>query len=673
MTAAAGRLRSSDLGLTRGAGTATRGSSRGRNQERGSGRDQAERSSAVALDGARLGNGRRLPFIAMLFGLLSLALVLRLGYWQIAQRDDLVAAAQRQIGLTTQLPSKRGDIYDRTGSVLLAGTVTRERLIGSAQQLSPDQVETLIQILVPILGLDDSGTTDLRTKLTSGKPYLVLAQGLSPSTAEQIRTATDAAGIPGLSFESTFSRSYLPGGAPGTSLASQLLGFVNRAGDGQYGVEQQYQTVLAGEPRVEESDKDANGLPMADTMHTISEGAPGTDLRLTIDAGLQLEVEQEVMAAKIADHAASASVVVMDPYTGAIYADASYPGYDANDYLTTANDDPSLFLDPTVSQVYEPGSVFKLFTTIAALEQGTATLQTKFRDTGHLSLDGGKARIQDADGVAMGVLKLQDAIAFSRNVVAAKVALGLSPDLQTSSELLHSVWTRFGFGKPTGIDVADEVAGLVNDPAIRPWRQIDLANGSFGQGVAVTPMQLATAYSAMLNGGILVQPHVVEQVGNQPVQVANRGQVMDPSLTPQLEGLMHHVLSTNWYRNDVIMSGHYWLGGKTGTAQIWDAKAGRWLANAYNFSFIGYIGRQVGHPDLVIAVKIDAGHPVILGAGDLILSIKSTELFRRVATDAVTTPNLLPPLPTTPVASPLPNPVPATDPSAVGPDDRGGG
>jgi len=591
----------------------------------------------------RTDSGRRLLFVLVVFALLGSALVVRLGYWQVSQRDTLVDAAQRQIYLRTAVPSKRGDIYDRSGTVLLAGTVARERLVGSGQQLDADQQSALVDILTPILALTPDDVAALQAKLASGKPYVVLAPDLSPSTAETVRTATDAAGLPGLSFETTYTRSYQPGGAPSSSLAAQLLGFVDASGNGQYGVEQRYQDILAGTPQVVISDKDANGQPLADTERTVSAGSPGADLRLTIDARLQLAVEQEVMAAQIADHADSASVVVMDPYTGAVYADASYPSYDANSFQTTADSDPSLFQDPTISQVYEPGSVFKLFTTIAALETGTATLQTVFRDTGSMLLDHGTARIQDADGKAMGRLKLEDAIAFSRNVVAAKVALKLGPTLEDSSTILHSVWDRFGFGSKTGIDLSGEVAGLVNDPAITAWRQIDLANGAFGQGVAVTPLQLATAYCAMVNGGILVQPHVVDAIDGKPIQVQPRGQIMDQSLTPQLEGLLNHVLSTNWYRDDVRMPG-YWLGGKTGTAQIWDSQHHRWSTRQDNFSFIGFVGRQVGRPDLVIAVKLGGARPAITGAGQLILSVKSTELFRRIATDAENTPGLLPPL-----------------------------
>ena len=193
---------------------------------------------------------------------------------------------------------------------------------------------------------------------------------------------------------------------------------------------------------------------------------PGEDIRLTIDAGLQLALEQEVMAARIANGAQAVSAVVLDPWTGEIYAEATYPSYDANDYATIATEDPSRFLDPVVSGVYEPGSVFKMMTVLAALEQGTTSMSRTYRDSGRLRLDDGQARIEDADGKAMGKMTLEDAIAYSRNVVAAKVALGLAPTTQGASEILHEAWTRLGFGSPTGIDVAGEVRGLVNDPAI---------------------------------------------------------------------------------------------------------------------------------------------------------------------------------------------------------------
>jgi cell division protein FtsI/penicillin-binding protein 2 len=202
-----------------------------------------------------------------------------------------------------------------------------------------------------------------------------------------------------------------------------------------------------------------------------------------------------------------------------------------------------------------------------------------------------------------------------------------------------------GFGARTGIDLAGEATGLVNDPSANAWREIDLANGSFGQGVGVTQIQLAAAYAAMMNGGTLVTPHVVASVAGKEIAPASRGRVLDASMTPELVDLMNHVVTTvPFYRQGTLIPG-YWVGGKTGTAQIWDNTAHAWKANIYNFSFVGYIGRRVGHPDLVIAVRISEGRPTSPKFGQLVMPIMSFELFRRIATDAITTPGLLPDLP----------------------------
>ena len=593
----------------------------------------------------RTDSGRRLLLLLIAFVVAAGALVVRLGYWQLAQRDQLVEDARRQIYYRAEVPSRRGQIYDRSGTIVLAASVTRDRLIVSAQTMTDAERAETLDFLTAELALDEEAAEAVRGKLESRKPYLVIARDLLPEQSEAIEAAARDAGIDDISFESDSVRSYPQvGGSPNTTLAAHLLGFVNREGDGQYGVEQFYQEVLAGEPKVVEADRDAGGQPLVETERTVEPGVPGEDLRLTIDAGLQLAIEQEVMGVKIANGAKAVSVVVMDPWTGEIYAEANYPSYDGNDYADIASDDPSRFLDPVVSGVYEPGSVFKMFTVIAGLEQGTTSMFKKYRDSGRLRLDDGKARIEDADGRAMGVMTLEDAIAYSRNVVAAKVALGLAPTTKDAATILHEVWTRMGFGSPTGIDVAGEVRGLVNDPATRKWRQIDLANGSFGQGIAVTQIQLAQAYAAMVNGGIIVQPHVVAGLGTEPVSHAMDAPVLDPGLSPQLAQLMEHVLKSPWYEEYAQVPG-YWVGGKTGTAQVWDAASKRWAPNLYNFSCVGFIGREEGRPDLVIAVRIQEARPGRDSRGQLVLPVTSTELFRRVATDAVTTPGLLPVLP----------------------------
>ena len=178
--------------------------------------------------------------------------------------------------------------------------------------------------------------------------------------------------------------------------------------------------------------------------------------------------------------------------------------------------------------------------------------------------------------------------------------------------------------------------GIVRDPTITPWQQVDLANGAFGQGVAVTPLQLATAYSAMVNGGILVTPHVVLSVGSTVVTPATRGRVMTPERSAEMTSLMSYVLHTvPWYRDNTLVPG-YVMGGKTGTAQIWDPKAnhghGAWKPT-YNYSFIGYIGKD--RPQLVVAITIREAKPTVVAQGFLPLPVESYELFRRVATDAM--------------------------------------
>ena len=590
----------------------------------------------------RTDSGRRLLLLLIVFVVGASALVTRLGYWQLARRDDLVESAHRQIYYRAEVPSQRGQIYDRSGTILLAASVTRDRLVVAADKLTAAQQGTMVEFLTAQLGLDASAGGALAAKLQTGKPYLVVARDLSPEKSMAIEAAAGDAGIQNLSFESDSARTYpQAGGVPNSTLAAQLIGFVNREGAGQYGVEQFYQDVLAGQPKIVEADRDSNGKPVLETERTVEPGVPGRDVRLTIDAGLQLAVEQEVMAARIADNARSVSAVVMDPRTGEIYAEASYPSYDANRYASIASDDPSLFVDPIVSHVYEPGSVFKMFTVLAGLEQGTTAMDKVYYDGGKLRLDGGESLIKDADHRAMGNLKLEDAIAYSRNVVATKVAMGLAPTTREASKILFQTWTRLGFGKPTGVDVAGEVGGLVNDPSITSWSQVDLANGSFGQGVAVTQLQLASAYAALVNGGVLVHPHVVAGIGAEPTAVTTDAPVLDPALSPELADLMQHVLASSWYEAESRAPG-FWIGGKTGTAQVWDAEHRKWMTNRFTFSCVGFIGRDKGHPDLVVAVRLSEAIPNVGATGGLILPITSVQLFRRVATDAVTTPGLLP-------------------------------
>jgi cell division protein FtsI/penicillin-binding protein 2 len=603
----------------------------------------------------------RLLLLLVAFVVASVAIVGRLAWWQIVQRDSLAADARRQTSVRVEEQPRRGAIYDRSGVVVLATTIERDRVAVAADQLDPARRREVTARLAELLELDEPAATELRNRVATAKPYVVVGRDLSPERSQVIREAIRAGELPHVTLEPVQIRSYpQPGGAPDTTLAAHLLGFANREGIGQYGVEQFYQGLLAGQPRVLLAQRDVNSRPIPETAIIEDSGVLGADLRLTIDAGLQLAVEQELLAAGLADRAQSVSAVVMDPYTGEVYAHANYPSYDSNDYRAIASADPSRFIDPIVSLVYEPGSVFKMFTAVAALERGTVTTQTTIKDVGTLQLDGGRTKIDNADRSGKGWMSFEDAIAWSRNVVAAKVAIGLGETTRDSAAALHEVWRRVGFGAPTGIDVAGELAGLVRDPAISKWRQIDLANGAFGQGVAVTPIQLATAYAALMNGGHLVQPHVVRSIGTEEVGKVARAHVLTPELSRTLVGMMAHVVTeVPFYRDRTLVPGYY-VGGKTGTAQIWDSKKKAWKHNLFNYSFVGWIGRQPGAPELVVAVRINEARPTIAKVGRLEMPVMSFELFRRIATAGISAPGLLAPEPrTAPVIEASPAPVTA--------------
>jgi cell division protein FtsI/penicillin-binding protein 2 len=596
-------------------------------------------------------------FLLIVFAVVGAALLARLAYWQVGERDRLASEAFAQTTTRETSPSRRGDIYDRSGVVVLATTIERERLIGTPSEITPPRRAEVAAALVTLLGLQGDAAAQLTQNVTSDRKYVVLAHALDTQTAARIRSAIDDGRITAVGLEPEPVRVYpQPGGGPNTTLAAKVLGFVNQEGIGQYGVEQFYQDQLAGRPKVVQARSDVASRTIPDTAVVEDPGAPGQDIRLTLDAGLQLAVEQEILAAWAADRAKSVSAIVMDPYTGEILAESSYPSYDGNDYSAIAAKDPSRFVDQIVSSVYEPGSVFKMLTVIAAMEKGKVTTDTMIKDTGTLQLDRGTAHVSDADHKAMGWMKFEDAIAWSRNVVAAKVAISLDPNIRKASGILHATWLRLGFGSKTGVDMAGEVTGLVNDPAVRAWHQIDLANGAFGQGVAVTPIQLATAYAAMVNGGQLIQPHVVKAIGPTDQAVQPRGQVISGDLSKTLIGMMNHVVTTvPFYRDRTLIKG-YDVGGKNGTAQIWDPTLnkgrGAWKQDIFNYSFMGYIARQTGKPDLVVAIRIEEGTPTVAKIGRLEMPVMSFELFRRIALDAITTPGLLTertdaPIPTT--------------------------
>lgn len=606
----------------------------------------------------------RLRLVALLgvFAVIASILGVRLAYWQLGQGPELRRIADSQLPqVSTGDDVRRGDITDRNGDVL-ATTAYRDQLVAYPDLMGTDsERDTVATGLAGILGMNATQEAVLRSSFgyasTDSSPsptpvpkYVVVSKQITQTQSDQVRTGLADDQLVALGLEPHAVRFYpTAGGFPDTTLASQLLGFVTQDGQGRYGVEQASQSVLAGAGN-ETADATGNA-PLPQT---------GGSVQLTIDSSLQLRLETELSAAYVADRAPRVSGLVMDPYTGAILAWASVPGYDENNYQQTAQDDPTEFSDPIASQVFEPGSVMKMFTSAAALEKGVVTLTTPIQDQKELVF--GNNIVQNFDKKSMGILPFEDVIANSRNVATAKVAAMLGKTTDDASSVLYDMWQRLGIGEKTGIEIGNESAGLVTDPSLTPWQPIDLANHAFGQGVAVTPLQLVRAFAAMANGGDLVQPHIYTQ--DDSVAAATVHQVISSQLSDTLRQLMVHVVDAGPnYAEETQIPG-YVVGGKTGTAQIWDQQTDAWLPDTYNHTFVGYVGNPM--PEAIILVRIHDTIPRVPVRWGMTLQMTSNELWRRVALAAIQTLDLapLPGFDGAQVTDPSPPPAQLPDPSA---------
>ena len=560
--------------------------------------------------------------------------------WHTVDRAKIIAAGGFGTSSTKEQRPNRGTITDRTGSVVLAETVMRHNVYAQPAEMSSEERVAVAEALASALSLGSAEAARILTALSSERAWITLLTGLDDDQSSAVTAALATTGSKLVTLGEVRMRNYRQvGGAAGTSLASHVIGFVNADGVGQYGLEAYYEKLLAGESRVTRTERGSDGV---DRVIELSGGHPGADLRLCVDATLQTLVEQEVAAAGVANRAESVSVMVMDPFTGGVLSSASWPAYDANDFATTAARDPSRFIDPVISSVFEPGSVMKSLTAVAALESGGVTPESIFQDETALILDNGRNKVQNANHRSMGRLTLREALSWSRNIVFSKIALSLGKSTDESARSIYSTWLKFGIGTETGIDLAGESHGLVNDPTrpLYPWREIDVANASFGQGLSVTLAQLAVAYSAMVNGGVLVRPRIVDAIDGVPVPITTRGVATSRKISGQMIDMLGSVTKVVPLYARLTRMPSYSYGGKTGTAQIWLKDApnekggkGAWDPNHYNFTFVGWIGRTA--PEYVIAVSIRRGTPVVNLQGNILNNVESFELFRRVSQDLI--------------------------------------
>ena len=580
----------------------------------------------------------RLLLLFLVLTILSGGMVMRLAYWQVNQRERLTTMAGGTSTMQETLPAKRGTIYDRTGTIVLAETIYRYRLVIDLHGMAQDQRQRDTTALVDYLGLTGDPEAALRKAMTGDGYYVILAKDIDPDVAGEIAQGQAVGALPTVTLEPTPVRVYpQAGGAPRTSLAAHVLGFVNAAGRGQYGLEQQYDALLAGRPEVVEVDPSKPG-PAGTTVvdpGMPGEGHPDNDRRRPPapgGAGGLLHLDRRQSQDRGGDRDGS--------QVGAILAEASYPSYDANLYRQVAAQNPALFMDPVISQVYEPGSVFKMLTASAALQTKTTSLTTKINDSGILKLPGGQ-EVADADRKAMGWMTFADIVAWSRNVGVSQVAFRLGKTTAAASAALYQTWQSYGIGQKTGIDLAGEVSGGIGPRSRvralepdRPGQRLLRA----GRGDHADPADARLLRDGKWRHSAHTTRRRVQAVGAVSSPTSASRQVISSSLSDSLTGLMTHVVTAvPSYAQSTYIPG-YFVGGKTGTAQIWDPTLnngkGDWMSDIYDYSFYGWVGHS--SPDVAIGAVIYQGKPTKVSQGVLAMPVQSTELFRRIATDAVT-------------------------------------
>ncbi len=478
----------------------------------------------------------------------------RLIWWQVVERESLEAMALHQLAQEQTLPAERGEITDRNGELLATSVEVQSVFVTPPSIEDPGLVSALLASAL------DMSAVEVRARIENDRSWVFLKRRVSPEVAERVR-ALDIRGV-GLIPET--KRVYpVTGATPETTLAAQVLGFVDNSGAASHGVEQAEDAVLAGTPGEIAAQEDVIGRRIADSVTLLREPIDGRDLRLTIDAGVQHLLEQKMWETYRANRAAGANGVIMDVESGAILGMASFPSFDANQFATT---DGQLFANPAVSRQYEPGSVMKAFTIAAALDAGAITTKDTFDDDNNLLI--GRIRVQNADRgmwpAGHGPLTASDVLALSNNVGAAKIGLELG------GQGLYDAFRRFGFGSPTGIELTSEQSGVVWHPDDASG-DLTTAQNAFGQGLSLTAVQLLAGYAAFANGGDLVTPHVVDGWTDpdgtyHAVDQAPDERIMRPETAATMVDLL-----TNGVENGIAEGASvpgYTVAGKTGTAQI---------------------------------------------------------------------------------------------------------
>lgn len=538
---------------------------------------------------------RRIRFLFLFIFILGLIALGRLSVVQIINQDRWEAAAKDQQSVSAEILPDRGEIFFQEGNTTYPAAINRDYPMLYIVPREIADVPTVASQLSVITGLPLEGV--LPKFADAEDPFEVIKKKLSPEEASKIQ-ALDANGVYLLNEKYRYY--------PGSALAAQTIGFVSPENDGKsekgrYGVEATLDTLLRGKLGSVTQDRDAAGRWISTVDRDMRPSEDGPDVVLTIDRVIQHEVER-ILRAAIEKHSAdSGSIVVMDPKTGDILALASEPSFDPNEYSKT--EDYGRFLNPVISQAYEPGSIMKPLTMAIGIEEGKVAPDTEFTDPCAVAVSG--YVIKNAEDKCYGRSSMKKVLEESINtgVIFVERLVGNA----RFSEYL----TRFGFGNMTNVELPAELAGNMKN-LIEVKRDIQFFTASFGQGITATPIQLTAAYGALANKGILMKPRIIDRYiyedGREeekaPIEVRR---VVSEETAFRMGDMLEGVVLRGHGKRAAVSG--YRVGGKTGTAQV--AKKGE---KGYDDgltigSFVGYA--PIDNPQFVVFSKIDNPKDVI--------------------------------------------------------------
>ena len=542
---------------------------------------------------------RMLTMLAVLT-LLFLAVGVRIGSLTLFQGEALTARGVQQWTREGVVIARRGSIQDTNGETL-ALSATAYIVTANPQAISDERA--FAQVLGPILESDiDKMTEKLENKKLAS---VILKRQVPRETVDQIRalkSGSEEMGklLRGVAFEEDTRRFYTKG-----AFLSQVLGLTNVDSVGQSGLESRYEALLQGQAGSLRTEVDIRARMLPDGKTAYVAPKTGNTLRLTVDAAIQGVVEKAMRECLAVNNAAAVQCIVMDVNTGAILAFCMKPDYDPND---PPRNDVALLNDlmrlTAITDVYEPGSTFKILTCAAALDSGYAALSDTFNCSGSITVSGDRIRCWK---VSHGHQNLPEALSNSCNPAFVNLALRMGVD--TYYQYLHA----FGLGRQTGIDLPGESAGILINS--RYVKDVDLARIGFGQSVAVTPLQLICAASAVVNGGRLMRPFIVKEVLDETGAVIDRTlpQVVSQPISEEtsrvMRGLLQNVVDQGGGKNAAVEG--YSIGGKTGTAQVY--KNGKVVSDVHIGSFIGFAPME--NPQIAVLVTVhEAIVPVDYGS-----------------------------------------------------------